>query len=361
MPTNPGFFLRSQGKLLLMIVGLVFLSSTAQAYTVVLRSGRVVEIPNAFTLNGRMITYEVSPGIQISLQLAAINIPATERANKEPVGSFSRRLAGDSVSQSSARGNERAGTSITNRELESFARARRQSELAYERRRKELGLPSAAESRQRAIVEAELARERSRLGQMNEKSNEDYWRERANALRAEIAATDAEINSTRQELSSMPSDNSLASVSVVTGLAPFATFGQSGVNPFFQGNPYPGVFVAPQNRGAQLRGRINVGPGISRDPRAGVYFGNQPRFRRRNNTPYSVFPNFSAYGYQPYGYSTYGYQPYGYQPYDLSYERTVLITRLNELVANKAGLEARWRALEDEARRAGAYPGWLRP
>jgi hypothetical protein len=38
-----------------------------------------------------------------------------------------------------------------------------------------------------------------------------------------------------------------------------------------------------------------------------------------------------------------------------------LITRFNELAAARAALLARWRELEDEARRAGAQPGWLRP
>jgi hypothetical protein len=50
----------------------------------------------------------------------------------------------------------------------------------------------------------------------------------------------------------------------------------------------------------------------------------------------------------------------GWQPYDIS-ERSQLITQFNELGAARAGLSARWRELEDEARRAGAPPGWLRP
>jgi len=46
---------------------------------------------------------------------------------------------------------------------------------------------------------------------------------------------------------------------------------------------------------------------------------------------------------------------------DTSYDRSVLLTRLHELEGVRAGLDARWRLLEDEARRAGALPGWLRP
>jgi hypothetical protein len=47
--------------------------------------------------------------------------------------------------------------------------------------------------------------------------------------------------------------------------------------------------------------------------------------------------------------------------YDVTYERAHLVARLRELEAARAGIEARWRFLEEEARRAGAQPGWLRP
>jgi len=38
-----------------------------------------------------------------------------------------------------------------------------------------------------------------------------------------------------------------------------------------------------------------------------------------------------------------------------------LFIQLNDLLSQRAGMQARWRDLEEEARRAGAYPGWLRP
>jgi uncharacterized coiled-coil DUF342 family protein len=42
-------------------------------------------------------------------------------------------------------------------------------------------------------------------------------------------------------------------------------------------------------------------------------------------------------------------------------ERNRLISQFNELSAARSGLSAQWRELEEEARRAGAPPGWLRP
>ncbi|MDQ6651652.1 MAG: hypothetical protein M3Y84_02800 [Acidobacteriota bacterium] len=61
--------------------------------------------------------------------------------------------------------------------------------------------------------------------------------------------------------------------------------------------------------------------------------------------PIVLFPSEGGYG----------------SSYELTYERSALITRFNELAARRAGLTARWRELEEEARRAGASPGWLRP
>ena len=59
-----------------------------------------------------------------------------------------------------------------------------------------------------------------------------------------------------------------------------------------------------------------------------------------------IVPNVTVFGSSP--------------AYDYSYERSELITRFNDLAAARAGLNARWRELEEEARRAGVPPGWLR-
>jgi hypothetical protein len=50
-----------------------------------------------------------------------------------------------------------------------------------------------------------------------------------------------------------------------------------------------------------------------------------------------------------------------YQNYDYTYERQTLTNQLNDLLMQRAALQARWKEFEEEARRAGAYPGWLRP
>src|SRR6185295_9222347 len=164
---------------------------TVSAYTVVMRGGKRVEIPAEFLVTASTLTYEAGPGIQITLQLAAIDIPATEKANNEWAGSLMRHT-GVPRADSNTRNqtlDPAARRTITNRDLESSLARRKQSELAYEKRRKELGLPSVAESRRRAEVDSLQIRSELEATRSVENESESYWRSRASALRTEIAAT----------------------------------------------------------------------------------------------------------------------------------------------------------------------------
>src|SRR4026208_1172965 len=67
---------------------LVLASSAAQAYTVILNDGRRVEIPDQFTVAQTTLTYEVSPGFQVTMLLSTINVAVTERYNGQPQGSL---------------------------------------------------------------------------------------------------------------------------------------------------------------------------------------------------------------------------------------------------------------------------------
>lgn len=335
MPRNL-CFARKLMRVWMLVVTVILATTTAQAYTIVLRGGKTVDVSNIVAVTSRTLTYEVASGFQVTLQLAAIDIPATERANGEAPGSFQTRFQKSllqPVEQQAVKPKAQERT-ITNRDLESFERKRREGEIAYELRRKELGLPSAEESRQKAIAENASLRERFEQQQLEQRENEAVWRERALNLRSEIAATDAEINSTRQQLDWLPSNN----LGVVGGFGPFLGAGFSRVNPSLFAPNVPRVFVTPQI-GPAIVGRFRGG-----FPSAHVFGGSFPqrRFHRGVGQFAGFFPGFVA------------------AP-DLSYERTALLTRLNELVARRAGLAARWRALEEDARRSGAMPGWLRP
>src|SRR5262245_36045960 len=112
-------------KLLVLAFVVAFSATAASAYTLVMRSGRRVEIPNTFTLSKSTLTYETAPGIQVSVQLVSIDVDATERVNGQPAGSFlasaaERRAA--EVQQPAAVQTQRrtAARSVTNNDLEAF-------------------------------------------------------------------------------------------------------------------------------------------------------------------------------------------------------------------------------------------------
>lgn len=335
-------------------VFMFMLAITANAYTVVMRGGRRIEIPSRFVVTATTLTYETAPGVQITLQMAAIDIGATDDANNEQPGSLWRRA--HLTPQSPSTGSEErdvqtaqatsARRTITNRDLQSSMRRRRESEVAYESRRKQLGLPSVAESRRQAAAESvaiaiELEQRRVVTGQ-----TEEYWRERAASLRTEMAELDAKIAWIGARLDEGPFQYSNGwgngSSTIITSVSPFTAFGNFG------GRGGPDVFVAP-GQNTRTTGRNNFGRG-----RRGHGFINPGAF------PYAPPPGFgNRYPYFP-GVDVFGsVVPYDYS--NDSYERSELVNRFNELAAERAGLNARWRALEEQARRAGASPGWLRP
>ena len=338
---------RTVNRIVTVFAFVCILTATANAYTVVMRGGRRVEIPSSFIVTASTLTYEVSPGIQITLNIAAIDIPATEKANNEVPGSLLRRASAEPRSRAEEMSKQPAARrTITNRDLQSSMRRRRESELAYEQRRKELGLPTVEESRRQAARESDqIARELEQT-RASESETENYWRQRAAMLRTEIASVDSQLNYVRRQLDEPTFSTTNGSFTTVVNVAPFRSFGHFGRGPFAgPARQRPGIFVASQ-RGPQPSGRIVIGAGNGR----GQVFRNPlvlPR-SRPIGSPLLASSNLTVFGASG---------PF----YDYSYERSQLITQFNELAAARAGLSARWRALEDEARRAGAAPGWLRP
>src|SRR4030095_12089466 len=201
--------IRTLGRIVSVFVFVCIVTATVNAYTVVMRGGRRIEIPSNFVVTTSTLTYEVSPGLQVTLNLAAIDISATETANNELPGSLLRRvpsalteskLRADKQAFATPRGTAPLRRTVTNRDLESSRLRRRAAELAYERRRKELGLPSVEESRTQVALESDsIARELEQTRE-TEMDSESYWRARAYELRTEIAAVDAQIGFVRSQL-----------------------------------------------------------------------------------------------------------------------------------------------------------------
>lgn len=359
---------RAASRIVSVSVIILLLGVVANAYTVIMLGGRRVEIPSRFVVTPATLTYQVTEGIQITIPMAAINIPATEKANNETPGSLLKRahLATEEsfVSRDSA-----ARRTITNRDLETLVRRRRENEAAYEVRRKQLGLPSLEESRKREAAELDLVTTELAQKRIAERESEDYWRARAAALRTEMAVLDAELNYIRTRLDEVPfatpfgvSGGSFTSVGSIVGFGNFrggGSFGGGGnwggrrFGNFGGGGPLPGQMPQRPNLvgpplGPQIRGRVGFGGGATQ----GQVLVNPGTFGLAGQigigAPFGVWPNATVFGPTVQG-------------YDFTYERSALITRFNELAAARAGLSARWRELEYEARRAGVAPGWLRP
>lgn len=194
------------------VVFLALTVSAVNAYTVVMRDGRRVEIPNEFTVTNSTLTYAVGNGFQVTIQLNTVDVAATERANSEAAGSFIKRA--DAPAAVPATPQTRARRSITNQDLEVYRKARVESERAYEEQRKELGLPSA-EDRRREVAEIE-DRTLEQVRRMREQE-EAYWR-----IRAEAAANEARLAPSRVQ--DIP-----WSYSVGGGFLPTDGFGFGGV------------------------------------------------------------------------------------------------------------------------------------
>ena len=316
------------------VVLVLICSIAASAYTLVLRGGLRSEIPDEFTLTRATLTYEVAPGFTKTILVSLIDIPATERANNQPYGSFFKRRDQAPEDPQSPQASPPAEPpsqtvkTVSNSDLAAFRQRRIESEKAYEKRRLQLGLPTVAESRRRQAAEEDEYRAELRERALADKEEERYWRTRARELRTEIAAVDNQINYVRSRLNEV---NETASTrGSWTSTYPITPSYDPWGNGRRRGNRQPRIIFGPQY-------------------------------------PYG-YPNQYPYGYPnqyPYGYPQY---PYGYPtgPYDDSreaaaHERDDLTYRLNDLLVRRAGLASQWLALEDEARDARVPQKWLVP
>ena len=333
----------------------ILLPLAASAYTVVLRDGRQVEIPASFGVTRAGITYEYAPGLYVTIQMTSIDISATERANNEPAGSLlsradSRRSAAGEEPSASTPANaaqRESRRTLTDKDLEASRERRRASESLYERRRVELGLPTVEESRRQRLEDARRLGELQSSANVSEAQSEAYWRARAAELRTEIAVTDAEINYLRSKLSetttylptvAFTSLTTFPFVSTGFGRMPGRRFPTSPVNVPGPRRAFPvrtPLYARTGFGGGSTRGQILLNGGSSY-----TGFAGRRGFRTMG---VAILPLPT------------------YAPYSYSYTYDESLARLRELETQRAGLHARWRLLEDEARRAGAPPGWLRP
>ena len=171
-------------KRVITIALLTFVSWTiADAYTIVFYSGMRIEIPDNFVVTSDAATYEAAPGVKFSFRLKSIDIAATERANNASPGSFLRRIGAQEVQAPPlAKASQKATRRITNQDLEPYERARVSSELTWNKRQKELGLPSLEEARR------EAARREAALDEFLAKKRLEQEANRQRELEAQLFA-----------------------------------------------------------------------------------------------------------------------------------------------------------------------------
>jgi hypothetical protein len=252
------------------------------------------------------------------MQLVLIDIPATERANGEAPGSFHRHAEQTALSPGSPR---HALRTLTNLDLEASRQRRLDSEQSYEKRRIELGLPSIEETRRRQAQDEEATIDLARRRAADAANDEAYWRSRARSLRSEIVSVDGEINYWRGR---------------VNPNIPFVTQG------FITGSGAFGSFAGRRNLIQPGAGRIGTQ-------------GGSPALSNLGAVPLRP-QRPSRVAAAPFGYP---YAPYLYR--DSYYGGSDMSIRLNDLLARRAGLEAEWRELEQDARFARVPQVWLAP
>jgi len=335
-------------RLLFVTVILVVLANVAGAYTIVFRNGYRIEVPATFEVGNMTFTYELAPGINKTVQLGLIDIEATERANLEEPGGFFKHSKQPAIA-SPVPLRQRAGRTLTNLDLEPIRQRRIESEKAYEKRRIELGLPTIEESRQRQAEAEEAMLALARQGAAEEARNEAHWRERANALRSDFNSVDAQINYLRSR--------SVQNQGPIYNYGPYPNvYGYPDVYGYPNSGPYPNVYgTYPRGRQYRSRNERYRSRGTVYTQRAGapnqvvINTGSGPLWQQ---IPTQRRPRFGAQLISPY---TPPYQPFVYVNPDTQDER------LDNLLMRRAELEAHWRSLEDDARKAKVPQAWLLP
>lgn len=180
---------------------LLVLPAAAGAYTLVLRSGRHVTVPDDFKVTPAAVVYEASPGFSVTVWLSNVDFAATERANGEPAGSFVRRVAREpeGAVATPARAPEDvkrpARSVVTNKELEPLRLRREAQEEEYERTRRQRGMPSKQELRRR------IEEQDRRLSELTRQMQEERREAELESLRSELMEARRELDELNLRLS----------------------------------------------------------------------------------------------------------------------------------------------------------------
>jgi hypothetical protein len=219
---------------------------------------------------------------------------------------------------------------ITNASLEKYKQERLKREADYRANYKKLGLPSPEELAQREAEEQKRLNEYTENARVQRKQTEYDFQFRANALRTELAATDAEMNYLRNLISRMPKPKTYISLAY-----PIFNYVQPNAISISNNNGY-------YNQTTNVRTTPNVQ--IYQNYLDGSYANVNVGIGYKN-----WHGNINLNYGNPYYYGGYAFP---YRVEQQSYERQELVLRLRLLEQQRAGLFARWNLLDEEARRS---------
>lgn len=239
---------------------------------------------------------------------------------------------------------KKARKTVTNADLEKFRQKRLQAEKDYRENYKRLGMPSPEELEQREAERQRWLTEYSRQARAAREQNENYLQARADELKVQIAAIDAQINYLGAQVSGNQSPykgGTLWSPSSLNGAVIVGVGNGYGYGYGYRNN------VIGIRRGGLPQRSIYVGPNTQTVRNYANSFPTTGDIRNQiygTYSPQNNFPRRSGYrgGYV-------APQIYG-GAYDNSGD---FASRLSYLQQQRAALVAEWQALEEEARRAG--------
>ncbi len=290
----------------------VLLPLIAQAYTLVLKDGRRVEVRENYRIVSDIGVFTLAEGNRFSVSLDKINISATELANGENEGTFIKNAAeplkitdkpvnNDKpiIDQDPIASSRPIGRKITNSDFDRY-RVRREEMLKDSTNR--ANAKAATQANTPAPVPNDnterdtasfLAEHREK-----EKNREEYWRGRSRALLTELRVQEEQINSLQGQIEDSRRFQPPAStVSVYSAPAPYVY-------------PYPGVRI----------GGVPIGIGGQQSSGGSVVIINQDQGSRGRP----------------------------------------LQERLVDLRLKYQETLVRYQEMCEEGRRDGAFPGWLR-
>jgi hypothetical protein len=284
----------------------VLLPLIANAYTLVLKDGRRIEVKEKYRIVSDVVIFTLPEGNRFSISLDKINISATELANGVESGAFVRNTTEPEkitdkettnktaiVDEDPTLASRPTARKITNSDFEKY-RVRREEmmkDVANRASTKAESTPPVSDPAAEKDA-AFLAQRRER-----EKNKETYWRGRSKALLTELRVQEEQIAALEGEVENSRRIQTPPNVSIYNAPAPYIY-------------PGPGVRI----------GGIPIGIGGNVNSGSSVVVINQGQ----NNNGRSVQD------------------------------------RLMELRLRRQETIIRYQEMCEEARRDGALPGWLR-